>query len=53
MNDLETSTDVFVQDDEIYGKKIISKPAPERKKDVDLKNTTYWNGSEWVPIDIT
>lgn len=43
MNDLETSTDVFVQDDEVYGKKIISKPAPERKKDVDLKNTLYQN----------
>lgn len=22
-------------------------------KDVELENTTYWNGSEWVPIDIT
>lgn len=43
MNDLETSTDVFVQDDEVYGKKIVSKPVPERKKDVDLKNVLYQN----------
>lgn len=41
--DLYNEDSAFVQDDELYGKKITSSLPPERKKDVDLDKTLYQN----------
>ena len=41
--DLYNEDSAFVQDDELYGKKITSSVPPDRKKDVDLDKTLYQN----------
>ena len=41
--DLYNEDSAFVQDDELYGKKITSSLPPDRKKDVDLDKTLYQN----------
>ena len=37
------NTTVTVEDDELYGKKLVPTVAPERKRDVDLDKTLYDN----------
>lgn len=41
--DLYNEDSAFIQDDELYGKKITSSLPPDRKKDVDLDKTLYQN----------
>ena len=43
MDNNENNTSAFINDDEVYNKKIKSEVPPERKKDVDLDKTLYSN----------
>ena len=43
MENLENENPVIIQDDDLYNKKTVAVPAPERKKDVDLENNFYAN----------
>ena len=41
--DLYNDDSAFVQDDELYGKKLTSAVPPKRKKDIDVDKTLYQN----------
>ncbi len=43
MADVMQNDSAFIQDDDLYNKKITPVVPPERKKDVDLENTLYSN----------
>ena len=43
MENLENENPVIIQDDDLYNKKTVAVPAPERKKDIDVENTFYEN----------
>lgn len=43
MPDFEQENSVFVNDEELYNKKIVPVVAPERKRDVDLSDSLYTN----------
>ena len=43
MENLQNENPVIIQDDDLYNKKTVAVPAPERKKDVDVDNNFYEN----------
>lgn len=43
MENLENENPVIIQDDDLYNKKTVAVPAPERKKDIDVDNNFYEN----------
>ena len=42
-NNIPDQESAFVQDDELYNKKVVAVPVPERKRDIDTEETLYDN----------
>lgn len=43
MENLTNENPVIIQDDDLYNKKTVAVPVPERKKDIDVENNFYEN----------
>ena len=43
MENLQNENPVIIQDDDLYNKKTVAVPTPERKKDIDVENNFYAN----------